>query len=57
MNIPLLAAEIVSRVRNSMRDSAINQETVVANMIREAIRDDEAEALDALEIQETQESK
>lgn len=33
MNLPLLAAEIVRRVQGS-KDSAVNLETVVANLIR-----------------------
>lgn len=36
MNITLLSSEIVSKVRNSMQDSALNQEIMVAGMIREA---------------------
>lgn len=36
-NLPALAAEIVSRIRNSMGDSAHNQATVVQNLIAEAM--------------------
>lgn len=37
MNLPALSAEIVKRIRDSAGDSVINQETVVQNMIAEAM--------------------
>jgi hypothetical protein len=42
MNVNLLASEIVSKIRNSMRDSTLNQEIMVARMIREAFESERA---------------
>lgn len=39
MNLEILSAAIVNAVRNSMQDSAHNQATVVAGMIREEFPD------------------
>jgi hypothetical protein len=52
MNTHALAADIVTRIRNSMQDSVLNQQLVVERLIREAIADDEAEALDEAEIRD-----
>lgn len=43
MNAAVLASEIVSKIRNSMQDSSLNQEIMVAGMIRRAM--DEAEGI------------
>jgi hypothetical protein len=38
MNTHALAAEIVTKIRNSMQDSTLNQVEVVERMIREAMK-------------------
>ncbi len=45
MNATLLASAIVARIRNSMQDSALNQEIMVAGMIREAMDEDWRDAV------------